>query len=138
MVLKGSLRWIPFVGNALSAIGFVFLSRSWESDKTKLRKAFSNLKTSDFGYWLASHPEGTRLNAKKLEEANAFAKAKGLPQMKNVLLPRVKGFYAALSSLRDQPTCVVDMTIAYESRPANPFGFLAGTLVRAILRPIYY
>lgn len=127
MVLKGSLRWIPFVGPALSAIGFVFLSRNWETDRDKLRVSFRGLKTSEFGFWLASHPEGTRWNPKKLAESNEFARAKGLPETKHVLAPRVKGFYAALSTLRDHPGSVLDMTIAYESRPANILGFLTGT-----------
>lgn len=39
-------------------MGFLYVSRNWESDKKMLAKSFYWLKAAKEPFWLLSHPEG--------------------------------------------------------------------------------
>lgn len=56
---------------------------------------------------------GTRITDKKVKESQDFAKKKDLPVLKNVLLPRKKGFMATMKGLRNSVDAVYDMTVVY-------------------------
>jgi hypothetical protein len=48
-----------------------------------------------------------------LAKSNEFAKREGRPQLKHLLLPRTRGFYASLECLRESSPVVYDVTMAY-------------------------
>jgi hypothetical protein len=48
-----------------------------------------------------------------LARSNEFAKREGRPQLKHLLLPRTRGFYASLECLRESSPVVYDVTMAY-------------------------
>ena len=53
----------------------------------------------------------------KHDAAVKFAKAKGLPEPKHVLIPRTKGFVATVQGLRDDLLdAVYDVTIWYPNK----------------------
>jgi hypothetical protein len=56
---------------------------------------------------------GTRITDKKVRESQEFAKKKDLPVLKNVLLPRKKGFLATMKGLRNNVDAVYDLTVVY-------------------------
>jgi len=125
--VKQVIKYIPFVGLAIQGVGFIFLNRNWTEDRSSLKHAFNNLKTLGMPFWLLSHPEGSRWNKEKLEESNQFAKKRDLPQLKHVLLPRVKGFITTATMLRNQIDAVYDISIAYSQQPPNFWVLFSGS-----------
>jgi len=120
---KKSISYVPLIGTGMRAMGTVFLSRSWERDRRSIEATFAHLRRSGLPYWLLTHPEGTRATPVKLEQSQAFAKEKGLPQLQHVLLPRIKGLLATLEGLRHGSLdAVLDVTICW-SAPAGPLPF---------------
>ncbi|KAF2073199.1 hypothetical protein CYY_005481 [Polysphondylium violaceum] len=122
IAMKDVIKYIPFVGVGIWAMGFIFLSRKWQDDQKKINQAYSHLKTDGEPFWFVTHPEGSRVNATNVKKSQEFAKERGLPILNNVLLPRVKGFTSSVLALRDNLDAVYDLTVAYKKRPA---GFLA-------------
>jgi 1-acyl-sn-glycerol-3-phosphate acyltransferase len=119
---KRSISYVPLLGTAMRAMGTVFLSRSWESDKRSIERTFRHLRESRLPYWLLTHPEGTRATPAKLAEATAFARTKNLPLLQHVLLPRVKGLVATLTGLQGSLETVLDVTLCWD-KPAGPLPF---------------
>ncbi|KAL0376131.1 UNVERIFIED_CONTAM: putative 1-acyl-sn-glycerol-3-phosphate acyltransferase 5 [Sesamum calycinum] len=66
--------------------------------------------------WLAVFPEGTDFTEQKCLRSQKYASENGLPHLKNVLLPKTKGFYACLEHLRGSLDAVYDITIGYQHR----------------------
>ena len=67
---------------------------------------------------LLLYPEGWSLQGETdrtaaMAKSNEFAKREGRPQLKNLLLPRTKGFNACLESLRESNPFIYDVTMAY-------------------------
>ncbi|KAJ3045795.1 hypothetical protein HK097_001123 [Rhizophlyctis rosea] len=111
---KDSLKWLPGFGWGMWLMGMIFLKRDWTSDKNKIEDIFRALKTTRIPVWIVSYLEGTRITKQKLAESQAFAKERGLPVLKNVLIPRTKGFIATVNSFRNtQVRAIYDFTIAY-------------------------
>lgn len=54
------------------------------------QSGFKRLANFPMPFWLALFVEGTRFTKAKLQAAQEFAMAKGLPVPRNVLLPRTK------------------------------------------------
>jgi len=119
IAMKDVIKYIPFVGIGIWAMGFIFLSRKWQDDQKKINKAYSHLKTDGEPFWFVTHPEGSRVNATNIKKSQEFAKERGLPILNNVLLPRVKGFTSSVLALRDTLDAVYDLTVAYKKRPAG-------------------
>ncbi|KAG6520608.1 hypothetical protein ZIOFF_017667 [Zingiber officinale] len=53
---------------------------------------------------------------KKCIKSQQFAAENGLPILKNVLIPKTKGFFACLEALRNSLDAVYDITIGYKHR----------------------
>lgn len=119
VTVKAAIRFIPIIGTSLVGMGFVFMSRNWQTDRLKLDKAFGALTTSHLPFWLLVHPEGSRATPQKLKESQEFAGNRNLPVLKHVLLPRVKGFSRAVFGLRDGIKAVYDLTVVYTSHPRH-------------------
>ncbi|GAA99630.1 uncharacterized protein L969DRAFT_47621 [Mixia osmundae IAM 14324] len=120
---KDSLKWtLPIFGLSLKLVGMVMVKRNWTSDAANTRKAFAQLKRGrNKPVWLVTYLEGTRITPKKLAESQRFCKSADKPTFDNVLYPRMNGFVAAISELRDsQVEHVYDFTLAYAGAKGEP------------------
>eukprot|EP01133_Synstelium_polycarpum_P006246 gene6246-7239_t len=128
IAMKDIIKYVPFVGVGIWAMGFIFLSRSWQNDQPKINKAFSRLKKDGEPFWFVTHPEGSRMSAANLKDSRQFAMDRGgnVPLLDNILVPRVKGFTTAVQATRDVVDVVYDMTAAYKRPPRGFLGLLYG------------
>ncbi|KXN89840.1 hypothetical protein AN958_04844 [Leucoagaricus sp. SymC.cos] len=110
ITLKKSLRWVPIAGWGMQFFNFIFLARSWASDRVQLASQLASLGT------LVS--KDTRPVSKK------FADKMGIPDMKNILLPRSTGLHYSLRSLapRVPDLKLLDLTVVYPGIPPMGYG----------------
>ncbi|KAK1317923.1 putative 1-acyl-sn-glycerol-3-phosphate acyltransferase 5 [Acorus calamus] len=112
-ILKSSLMKLPVFGWGFHILEFISVKRKWEVDELNMRQMLSTFKDPQDPLWLVVFPEGTDYTEKKCIRSQQFAAENGLPILNNVLLPKTKGFYASLHSLRSSLDAVYDVTIAY-------------------------
>jgi len=95
-------------------------SQNWVKDRSDLLTLLRSF--ADEGapapIHLVLYPEGWSLQGEAdrtaaMAKSNQFAKIEGRPQLKNLLLPRTKGFNACLESLRESNPFIYDVTMAY-------------------------
>lgn len=122
IILKESLKSLPILGWGAQFYNFIFLSRKWETDKTRFKSALNCLKSARRPMWLLIFPEGTNLSAVTRETSAAWAKKSGLQDMKHQLLPRTTGLQFCLQELRGTTNWLYDCTIAYEGIPNGMYG----------------
>ncbi|XP_012526817.1 1-acyl-sn-glycerol-3-phosphate acyltransferase gamma isoform X1 [Monomorium pharaonis] len=115
---KKSIQYIPTLGWAWKFAESIFLERSWEKDKEKIKSQIKELVEYPDTMWLLLYPEGTRFTSKKLEASQKFAIEKGLPVLKYHLTPRTKGFTASIPHIRGKATAIYDIQIAF--KPSDP------------------
>lgn len=115
-ILKKSLMKLPIFNWAFHIIEFIPVERNWEVDEPLIRRRLSELKNPKDPLWLAVFPEGTDYTEKKCIKSQEYAAEHGLPILKNVLLPKIKGFNCCLQELRSNLDAVYDITIAYKHR----------------------
>lgn len=115
-ILKSSLMKLPIFGWGFHVLEFIPVERKWEIDEPILSKMLSTLSDREDPLWLTVFPEGTDFTEKKCERSQKFASENGLPLLKNVLLPKIKGFHACLENLRVSLDAVYDLSIAYKNR----------------------
>ncbi|CEP00993.1 unnamed protein product (mitochondrion) [Plasmodiophora brassicae] len=125
--IKQSLRYVPGIGWTNYLQGSLFLKRSWTQDRPALGRRLDSVPRP---FWLGIFPEGTRITPAKRAESQAFAEARGLPRLANVLVPRTKGFTFTVQRLRASLDAVYDITAAYEG---SPF-YLSDVLLRGRFR----
>lgn len=113
-VLKRSLMKLPVFGWGFHILEFIAVERKWEVDESILQQKLSTFTNPVDSLWLAIFPEGTDYTEEKCRKSQKFAVDNGLPVLKNVLLPKTKGFSACLDILRDSLDAVYDITIAYK------------------------
>ncbi|CAM8901553.1 unnamed protein product [Rhodiola kirilowii] len=113
-VLKSSLMKLPVFGWAFHILEFISVERKWEIDESTFHHMLSTFTEARDPLWLALFPEGTDFTEKKCIRSQQYAAENGLPVLKNVLLPKTKGFYACLEFLRDSLDAVYDVTIGYK------------------------
>ncbi|XAR72840.1 1-acylglycerol-3-phosphate O-acyltransferase [Bertholletia excelsa] len=114
--LKRSLMKLPIFGWSFHILEFIPVERRWEVDESIMRKMLSTFKDRQDPLWLAIFPEGTDFNERKCVQSQKYAAEHGLPVLKNVLLPKTKGFFACLEELKDSLDAVYDITIGYKHR----------------------
>ncbi|KAG6421866.1 hypothetical protein SASPL_118425 [Salvia splendens] len=95
---------------------FIPVERKWEVDEPVMNEMLSSFGDREDPLWLAVFPEGTDYTEQKCMRSQKFAKEGGLPILKNVLLPKTKGFNACLKILRNSLDAVYDVTIAYKNQ----------------------
>lgn len=117
IILKESLRKIPFVGWGCQFYNFIFVARKWEEDKTRFEQHLDKLNTSGYPMWLLIFPEGTNLSKTTREASKRWADKNGLEDMKHQLLPRSTGLRFCLQKLRKTTPWLYDCTIGYEGVP---------------------
>ncbi|KAH7430170.1 hypothetical protein KP509_09G086800 [Ceratopteris richardii] len=127
-VMKKSTKYLPVMGWSMWFSEYIFLERSWAKDEKTLKSSFKSLKGFPQPFWLALFVEGTRFTAAKLQQAQEYAASSGLPIPRNVLIPRTKGFVAAVSNLREFVPAVYDVSVAVpkESPPPTMLRALSG------------
>ncbi|KAH6787000.1 lysophosphatidyl acyltransferase 4 [Perilla frutescens var. hirtella] len=99
-VLKSSLMKLPIFGWGFHILEFIPVERKWQVDESVMRDMLSSFSNIRDPLWLAVFPEGTDYTEQKCTRSQKFAKENGLPLLKNVLLPKTKGFNACLEILR--------------------------------------
>lgn len=122
IILKESLKQLPIFGWGAQFYNFIFLSRKWETDRWRFKRALNHLRNASDPMWLLIFPEGTNLSAVTREKSAAWAKKTGIPDMKNQLLPRSTGLQFCLQELRQTTNWLYDCTIAYEGVPKGMYG----------------
>ncbi|KAI5083992.1 hypothetical protein GOP47_0000161 [Adiantum capillus-veneris] len=119
-VMKKSTKYLPVMGWSMWFSEYIFLERSWVKDEETLKSSFKSLKGFPQPFWLALFVEGTRFTEAKLRQAQEFAASSGFPSPRNVLIPRTKGFVAAVSNLREFVPAVYDVTVAVPKESPPP------------------
>ncbi|OAY69966.1 putative 1-acyl-sn-glycerol-3-phosphate acyltransferase 5 [Ananas comosus] len=115
-ILKSSLMKLPIFAWGFHILEFIPVERKWEIDESIMRKRLSTFKDPRDPLWLAVFPEGTDYTEQKCIKNQQYAAENGLPILKNVLLPKTRGFYACLEHLRSSLDAVYDVTISYKHR----------------------
>ncbi|RPD63108.1 hypothetical protein L227DRAFT_572947 [Lentinus tigrinus ALCF2SS1-6] len=128
IVLKNSLKWVPIVGWGMQFYNFIFLARSWASDRLHLSKSLSWLarraKKEDSPLTFILYPEGTLVSKDTRPVSKKFADKLGIPDMTHTLLPRSTGLQYSLRSLapRVPNLQLLDITMAYPGIPYLGYG----------------
>uniref|UniRef100_M1BER4 1-acyl-sn-glycerol-3-phosphate acyltransferase 4 n=1 Tax=Solanum tuberosum TaxID=4113 RepID=M1BER4_SOLTU len=99
-LLKKSLMKLPVFGWGFYVLEFIPLERDWVVDEPVIKETLSTFTNPQDPLWLTVFPEGTDYSDEKCKASQKFASQNGLPVLKNVLLPKTKGFYACLEILR--------------------------------------
>lgn len=113
-ILKSSLMKLPVFGWGFHIMEFIPVERKWEIDEPLMHQMLSTFRDPRDPLWLAVFPEGTDFTEQKCIRSQKYAAEKGLPILKNVLLPKTKGFCACLEDLRGSLDAVYDLTIGYK------------------------
>ncbi|XP_039069861.1 1-acyl-sn-glycerol-3-phosphate acyltransferase 2-like [Hibiscus syriacus] len=71
-------------------------------------------------FWLALFVEGTRFTQAKLVAAQEYATSQGLSRLRNILIPRTKGFVSAVSHMRSFVPAIYDVTVAIPKSSPSP------------------
>ncbi|THY89314.1 acyltransferase-domain-containing protein [Aureobasidium pullulans] len=122
IILKESLKNVPIFGWGAQFYNFIFLSRKWETDKSRFQRHLSQLSDSKDPMWLLIFPEGTNLSETTRAKSKAWADKQGISDMKHQLLPRTTGLQFCLQRLKESTNWLYDCTIAYEGVPEGQFG----------------
>ncbi|KIH89763.1 1-acyl-sn-glycerol-3-phosphate acyltransferase [Sporothrix brasiliensis 5110] len=113
---KTQLKWVPFLGWGLWALGMPLISRRWDRDQKELDRVFAGIVERRWPTWLVSFSEATRYTPAKYQDSMAWCTEHNRPQPQHLLYPRTKGFVTTVKHLRKAPQvkAVYDLTIAYE------------------------
>lgn len=120
IILKESLKNVPIFGWGAQFYNFIFLSRKWETDKSRFQRHLSQLSNPKDPMWLLIFPEGTNLSETTRAKSKAWADKQGINDMKHQLLPRKTGLQFCLQRLKESTNWLYDCTIAYEGVPYVP------------------
>ncbi|KAF5377573.1 hypothetical protein D9615_005228 [Tricholomella constricta] len=128
ITLKKSLQWVPIVGWGMQLFNFIFLARSWASDRVQLASQLSSLgkcaEEEDNPLCFLLYPEGTLVSQNTRPVSKKFADKMGIADLTNVLLPRSTGLHYSLRSLapRIPELKLIDLTMMYPGIPPMGYG----------------
>ncbi|KAJ6519558.1 acyltransferase-domain-containing protein [Mycena sanguinolenta] len=128
IALKKSLQWVPILGWGMQFFNFIFLARSWVSDRAQLASSLSALgkaaEEHDNPLVFFLYPEGTVVSKDTRPISKKFADKMGIDDMTNMLLPRSTGLQYSLRSLapRIPDLKLLDMTTVYPGIPPMGYG----------------
>ncbi|KAF8912857.1 hypothetical protein CPB84DRAFT_472397 [Gymnopilus junonius] len=126
ITLKKSLRWVPIVGWGMQFFNFIFLARSWASDRQQLARDLASLgreaerEGRPFCFILYPKvPWSARTLGRKVRNTQ-----RKWADMKHILLPRSTGLHYSLRSLspRVPDLQLLDITVAYPGIPPMGYG----------------
>jgi len=107
---------------------FIFLTRSWASDRAHLAAHLSDLgkqaEEEDNPFCFLLYPEGTLVSENTRPISRKFADKSGISDLDNILLPRSTGLHYSLRSLapRMPDLKLVDLTFTYPGVPPRGYG----------------
>jgi len=130
---KNAIKFVPGVGWGMAFLDCIFLNRNWADDRSRIQASFKKYQKEKIPFWLVLFPEGTRIRVHKLKTAAEFAARRGFPVPEHVLLPKPRGFAAALSGLRTEAKAVYDLSLAYSNGVPNLLQILNGAATGARL-----
>ncbi|KAF7339880.1 Lysocardiolipin acyltransferase [Mycena venus] len=128
ITLKKSLQWVPILGWGMRCFNFIFLARSWVSDRIQLSSHLSALgkaaEEHDNPLVFFLYPEGTVVSKDTRPISKKFADKMGIDDMTNMLLPRSTGLQYSLRSLapRIPDLKLLDITTVYPGIPPMGYG----------------
>ncbi|KAL1889097.1 hypothetical protein Sste5346_009162 [Sporothrix stenoceras] len=116
---KTQLKWVPFLGWGLWAMGMPLVTRRWDRDQKELDRVFAGIVERRWPTWLVSFSEATRYTPAKYKDSIAWCAEHDKPQPLHLLYPRTKGFVTTVQHLRKAPhvKAVYDLAIAYQKGP---------------------
>ncbi|EJC98701.1 acyltransferase-domain-containing protein [Fomitiporia mediterranea MF3/22] len=123
IVLKKSLKWVPVLGWGMQIFRFIFLARSWASDKhylvSRLAKLGRKAQLEDTPLAIIIYPEGTVPSKNTRPISKKYADKMGIEDMTHTLLPRSTGLQYSLRALvpRVRNLKLLDITVAYPGIP---------------------
>ena len=129
-MVKDVIKWVPGIGWGMVFLGCIFLKREWAKDRDHVRATFALLRDESIPSWLICFPEGTRMTPAKLAKSQVYAETAGIRVPKHLMVPRTKGFAAAVTGLRGHASAVYDVTISYPDGVPSITDLLRGTLRR--------
>lgn len=117
---KDSLKYVPVIGWCWWFSEFLFLQRNWTKDKYTIETKLKELFEYENPVSVLLYAEGTRFTKEKQEAGVKFARSKGLPELKEHLLPRTKGFTVGLPHFRHNLPAVYNVQLAFkgEEKPS--------------------
>ena len=128
ILLKKSLKHLPLVGWGMQFYRFIFMSRSWASDKNNLTLALSKLSErskwrTQSGVWLTIFPEGTIPSDDERVKSKRFSEKEEMPDFISLLQPRSTGLLFCLRTLLPQvpDLKILDLTIGYPGVPRGGY-----------------
>ncbi|KAI5383404.1 1-acyl-sn-glycerol-3-phosphate acyltransferase 2 [Lathyrus oleraceus] len=119
-IMKNEIKYLPVLGWSMWFADFLFLARNWAKDEKSLKTGFEQQVRNPVPFWLALFAEGTRFTQTKLIEAQEFARSRGMPIPKNVLVPRTKGFVTAVMHTRTFVPVIYDCTFTVSKTEPSP------------------
>lgn len=125
-IAKYPMKFFPGPGWGMHFTDCVFVKRDWAKDQASIKATFATLRNEKVPAWLIMFPEGTRITPNKLAASQAFAKEKSLWIPETVMIPRTKGFAAAIIGLGDHLDAVYDITIGYPQGIPSLGQFMSG------------
>ncbi len=129
--VKDALKYVPGIGWGMQFLDCLFVKRDWLSDKHRIRATFEKFLQNKIPIWLITFVEGTRITSKKLQNSQMHCGRKGLPVLNHVMIPKTRGFTAALEGLQGHLDAVYDITIAFDGGIPK-LGQIYGGYVRRI------
>jgi 1-acyl-sn-glycerol-3-phosphate acyltransferase len=130
---KAPIRYVPGLGWGMWLLDFPFLERDWARDRASIEATFARILRDRVPVWLVTFPEGTRFAPDKLEASRQYAREHGLEPPSHTLVPRTKGFVAAVTGLRPHLDAIYDVTIGYEHGVPTLWQYMKGFAKRAHL-----
>ncbi|KAH7309514.1 acyltransferase-domain-containing protein [Stachybotrys elegans] len=131
IILKETLKWLPFLGWGMQFFSFIFLARKMATDRDRLAYRLNKLKREHVDprgnkymepMWLLLFPEGTNASSNTRKRSVAYANKMGLKDPDHMLLPRSTGIYFCLKELEGTVEYIYDATVAYEGIPRGKYG----------------
>lgn len=137
IILKKSLKWIPFIGWGMQFYRFIFLARNWANDQAQLAKQLEEVSSQNHvetspessnktakKLLLLIFPEGTLVSKQTRPVSAKFAEKMGIKDLENLLLPRSTGLFFCLRTLAKEmdDLWLVDFTIGYPGVPPAGHG----------------
>ncbi|KHJ46390.1 phosphoglycerate mutase family protein [Trichuris suis] len=115
IILKSSLKNVPGAGWSMQCKNFVFLDRSWNSDKKTLDMSSAYYSSIGIPFQVLVFPEGTNFTAETKERSDTFSTANKLASYDYLLQPRTTGTVHLIREFlkRNSLDCIYDVTVAY-------------------------
>ncbi|KAI5820489.1 acyltransferase-domain-containing protein [Pyronema omphalodes] len=123
IILKESLKYIPFIGVGMQFYGFIFMARKWEQDKSRMEHRLSKLNAEkEDPMWLLIFPEGTNASSNGRVNSAKYSEKLGIKDLQHQLWPRSTGLRFCIEQLKESVEYLYDCTVHYEGVRRGEFG----------------